>query len=121
MYEGTRAIIFDKQVVFISTDYRVQIVTSDRKTQEKEVSLEVSIENQLTWSQKKGFAYTFTLNSEGKCFLTKSSLKGGGSGPIGVLFHYEREVFTWTEIRSGCKYIFTPIQEPIEHLLYSID
>lgn len=104
-----REAIFDKQVVLISTNYRVLIIYSNGKTQEKEISLKVSNESELTWSQEKGFTYTFTLVPESKCFLTKSSYKAGGSGLIPVVLHYQNKVFTWTEIKTGCHYIFTPI------------
>lgn len=123
MFKEMREAIFDKQVVLISTDYRVLIIYSDGKTQEKEISLKVSNESELTWSQERGFTYTFTLDPKGKCFLTKSSVKGGGSGLIPVVLQYQNKVFTWTEIKTGCQYIFTPITEielPFDDILFEL-
>lgn len=99
------------------------IINSNGKTQEKEISLKVSIENQLTWSQERDLACTFTLVPERKCFLTKSSYKAGGWGLIPLVLRYQNKVFTWTEIKTCCQYIFTPITEmklPFDNILFEL-
>lgn len=109
MLEELRATVFDNELVLLSTDYRVQITFGDGKTEEYEISLKSSDENQLTWSRENGVTYIFDANSQGEYILTKSSSMGG-SGPIAVSLDYEEKVFIWIEIRSRKKYIFTPIE-----------
>lgn len=88
--------------------YTLDKISGNRTYPETKMILSVGEEGQLTWSKSKGNSYTFIPNSKGTYILTKSSFKGGGSGPIPVNLCYELEVFTWTEIKTGSQYIFTP-------------